>query len=352
MVDTLRHQDDASAIAYQWALRSFAVREGRHGQAIVPAVAQFSAWLDCHGTSVAMTSDGIGTKIEVAERLGQFGSLGFDLVAMVTDDLAANGVEPVALTNTLDVDKLDALVVDTLMAGLHAAALRARVAVVGGEIAELGNRVGGWGLGMHCNWCATAIGLLRPGWHPIDGSALAVGDAIIALQSTSFRSNGYTLLRQVLDRQFGDNWHTETFGDRTWGQWLLDPCQIYAPVVVALRESAFELHGLAHITGGGIPNKLGRILKAKRVGAQLSNLFAPTPAMVEAQRLGEIADRDAYRNWNMGNGFLLVVPPEDALRVVQFAEGAGYPAQIAGQIVAEHEIEIATATGVLTFPVA
>lgn len=351
MVAELTIQDDASAVAFGWAKRSFAARDGLGGRPVPTPIGQFSSLLAGFGSRIAMTSDGIGTKIEIAERMGRYDTLGTDLLAMVIDDLAANGVEPCVISNILDVDRVDANVVDQLMAGLCAAALQAKVAVVGGEIAELGSRIGGWGDGMHFNWCATAIGNLRDGWAPVDGSTIAIGDAVIALQSTSYRSNGYSALRKTLTAHFGENWHNTEFEGKSWGNWLLEPCRVYAPLIVAMRENNFSFNGLSHITGGGIGSKFGRTLKASGLGADLTHLFEPTAAMLEVQRLGNYSDTAAYQHWNMGNGFLLTVDASGADAAVAFANGRGYMAQRCGQIVAAPRIEIRNPRFTLQFQV-
>jgi phosphoribosylformylglycinamidine cyclo-ligase len=333
MVDDLLHQDAASQSAYAWAERSFAFRAGLTGQPMRNKIPQFSSWLDLGNQKIAVSSDGIGTKVEVAERMEDLSSLGFDLMAMVTDDLAANGVEPFALTNTLDVNRVDSGAIEELMKGLHDAAKVAHVSVIGGEIAELGGRIQGFGHGMHLNWCATAIGLLRPGWAPLDGSQLRSGDAIITLESQSFRSNGYSTLRRGLTKQYGDAWHSVEWQNRAWGWWLLQPCRIYAPLVVALRSAGVSLKGLAHITGGGIPSKLGRTLRANNLAAELSHLFAPPEFMQAAQALCGVTLIDAYRHWNMGNGFMLIVDAADCATTIEHCCRAGYLAQQAGIVI-------------------
>jgi phosphoribosylformylglycinamidine cyclo-ligase len=340
VVDELKQQDNASRVAYAWAERSFEFRRGLAGQPIASQVAQFSSWLDTGANKIAVSSDGIGTKVEIAERLGEFGTLGYDLMAMVTDDLAANGVEPFALTNTLDVNRLDHACIDALMHGLHDAAKVARVCVIGGEIAELGARVQGYGAGMHLNWCATAIGLLRAGWAPIDGSDIQLGDAVLAIESQSFRSNGYSTLRAGLTRQYGNEWHTHEWANRSWGAWLLEPCRIYSPLIVALRTAGFQLNGLAHITGGGIPNKLARTLAANKLGAELHDLIEAPAFMNQARELCSISMQDAYRHWNMGNGFILVVPAVQTTATLDACLAQGYSAKHVGNIIAEPVIQL------------
>jgi phosphoribosylformylglycinamidine cyclo-ligase len=292
---------------------------------------------------IAMSSDGIGTKVEIAERVGRYDSLGFDLMAMTVDDLAANGIEPVCLSNILDVDVLDASVVDSLMRGLHDAAKVARVAVVGGEIAELGSRIGGYGSRMHFNWCATAIGVLPKGLAPITGRELAPGHTVYSLRSRGFRSNGFSLVRRVMEAAFGPEWHNQPYeGSQTWGEVLLTPCLIYSPFITRLREEGVPVTAVAHITGGGVEDNLSRMLKSAGVGARLDNLHAPLPFMRRVQELGNIPEEQAYRLWNMGNGMLLTSPAEFASCVQATASAMGYDLCVAGTITKDPSMEIHT----------
>lgn len=330
-----------SALAYGWARRTFDTRRGLAGMPLAGMDGQFSNVMDFGGVRIAMTSDGIGTKTEIAERTGIYDTLGWDLVAMVVDDLAANGIEPVNLTNILDVDRLDADIVDKLMKGLHDAARAANIAVVGGEIAELGNRIGGWGNGMHFNWCAAALGMLQPGQDPVDGSRIRPGDVVIALRSRGFRSNGFSLVRKVLEGELGPNWHDARFdADHTWGQVTLTPSRLFCPLITHLRQQGFDLHGISHITGGGIPDKFARILKGNKLGAYLPNLFPPHPFMLRLQEMGNIPEEQVYRLWNMGNGMLLVVDPGDVWPILMDIHETGYEAMPAGVVLPDPVIRI------------
>lgn len=330
-----------SEIAYGWTRRTFAARQGRPGEVWTGLEASFASLVDVGGRKVGITSDGIGTKIEVAERTGAYGTLGWDLVAMVADDLAANGLEPTNLSNILDVDHLDARVVDELMRGLAEAAAEAGIALTGGEIAELGDRVGGWGEGMHFNWCSTAIGVLPPALEkPIDGRECAAGDAVIAVAERGLRSNGFSLARRILAGAFGERWHEARFEGRSWGELLLTPSVICCRLVGALLEEGIVPGGVAHVTGGGIPDKLGRVLKVTGLGAELDALFAPPPFVRELQRLGDVPAATAYRNWNMGNAMLLTLPEGAVERAVAVAAGKGYRAQRAGRLVVGARIGI------------
>lgn len=341
----LTRQDHASEIAYEWARRTFGNRAGRSGQPLSVTGGFFANLMDFGGTAIALTSDGIGTKAEVAERTGVYETLGFDLTAMVVDDLAALGCEPVNLTNILDVDVVDPPVIDRLMAGLHEAAGVARVAVAGGEIAELGRRISGWGGGMHFNWGATAIGLLPPGREPLDGRAVKAGDAVVALRSDGFRSNGFSLLREIMADRFGDRWHLEPFADTTWGRVLLTPARIYCPLVVDLLAAGARLTGIAHITGGGIPRNLARLLRPTGRGASLSALFPPHDVMRAVMDFGGVPPERAYQMWNMGTGMLLVLPPGEVDACLRAAAAQGYAAQLAGEVTDEPAITLRVTEG-------
>jgi phosphoribosylformylglycinamidine cyclo-ligase len=287
---------------------------------------------------VAVTSDGIGTKIELAERTGMYRTLGYDLVAMVVDDLAAGGAVPTTLTDVLDADVLDERVVAELMEGLAAAAAEARVAVVGGEIAELSGRIAGYGAGMHFNWCATALGYIPEGREALDGTAVRAGDEVVALASPGFRSNGFSLVRKVMEERFGAGWHdaevtgTAGWNGRRWGEALLEPSRIFCAAVERMFEEGLPVHGIAHVTGGGIPGKLGRVLRPNGLGAVLDHLLPPDGLVLRVQELGGIAEEEAYRLWNMGNGMMVVVERGAAERVVQCAAGFRIPARCAGRV--------------------
>lgn len=325
--------DHCSRTAFHWAQQTFEARRGKTGRPLFSGSGSFSNWMDFGAMRMAMSCDGIGTKAEVAERTGIYHTVGYDLVAMVADDLVANGIEPINLVNVLDVDRPDEDTIDQLMRGLHDAAMECGIAIVGGEIAELGDRTGGWGEGMHFNWCATAIGTPYMSGMPIDGSRIEAGDAVIALQSAGFRSNGFSLVRSILEAAFGPLWHESLYADgRTWGEVVLTPSRLYTPFVLDLIRKDISLLGVAHITGGGIPSKLGRVLKPSGLGARLDRLFAPHECMRQLLELGNIDFETAVRQWNMGNGMLLVVKPASVEPTLSALAERGVAAQQAGEI--------------------
>lgn len=334
--------DRCSANAYAWSKKTFQNRTGKAGMPCLNVDGAFSNMLDFYGTKLGISSDGIGTKIELAERTGIYHTLAYDLIAMTGDDLVAGGFEPTNISNILDVNVLDYDIIDKLMQGLYDAANETGIAISGGEIAELGERICGYGDRMHFNWCATAIGVLHEKLErPIDGSDIHVGDVVIALQSRGFRSNGFSLIRKTMQQQFGDKWHTAQYDETsTWGEILLTPARIFSPMICTLLEEGFSIKGIAHITGGGIVGNLERVLKVNAVGAVLDNLFEPFEAMKALQKIGNIPSKTAYQYWNMGNGMLFIVDKSEADQVLQTTEDVGYKAKVAGEIVAEKGVQI------------
>ncbi|HDT12386.1 MAG TPA: phosphoribosylformylglycinamidine cyclo-ligase [Candidatus Marinimicrobia bacterium] len=333
--------NQCSRTAYSWAKKSFGHRPAGSGNPLIAVDGVFSNVMNYQGIKVGISSDGIGTKIELAERTGIYNTLGFDLVAMTVDDLAANGIEPVNLSNILDVDHLDHDIIDSLMQGLYEAAKVARITVTGGEIAELGNRIGGYGERMHFNWCSTATGIVPEGHELIDGSGIKPGQIVVSLASRGFRSNGFSLIRTVLEDAFGPKWHEIKYDrDRTWGETLLTHSRIYSPLVTDLIRSGIPIYGVAHITGGGIAENFKRVLKTSRCGADLLSIYNAHDIMKSIQKMGNVPERTAYRLWNMGNGMLLVTDEKFLPEINKLSEKYGYPVCKAGIITDEPVIRL------------
>ena len=337
--------------AYSWAKKTFEFRKDKKGEPAKGLDGSFANSVFFGSEQIGISSDGIGTKIEIAERMQKYDTLGYDLVAMVADDLVANGFEPANLSNIIDVDFLDYDVIDSLMSGLYNACKKANIAVTGGEIAELGKRVCGYGDKMHFNWTATAIGNLSPYLKaPLSGNDILKGDKIVAIKSRGFRSNGFSLVRKILTEAFGEEWHKEKFSDfQTWGDVLLTPSLIYSPVIGELFKKHLKIKAVVHITGGGIPDNFSRVLKKDKLGADFYNLFPPHKAMLSLAELGKVDIYKLYRIWNMGNGMMLVVPSYEAEKVVEYITKNNFTAQICGEITDSGEITIDTGREELKF---
>jgi len=225
---------------------------------------------------------------------------------MLCDDAVRFGFEPVALSNILDVNSLKEDTVRGLAKGMVKAAKDAGVAVVSGEIAELGGRVGGYGKNSY-NWGGTVLSILR---REIGGNDIKKGSAIVALQEKGFRSNGISLVRRIMEKNCGTDWHKRKSGKTTLGEMALTPSRIYARAALEMFD---HVSSVVHVTGGGIPGKLGRLLAMKNCGADITDPFAPCELMLSCQKMGGVPDEEAYRTWNMGQGMLLVTNKPDRI---------------------------------------
>ena len=361
--------DAASQALYAAASRTWEQRRDRIGSVIIPHD-DFSGvrYIDVGAlpadTVMGIGFDGVGTKIEIAERTGRWDTIAFDLFAMVCDDAVVQGAEPVLIGTVLDVRTLgtDATphldIVAQLTEGYTAAAAAARVAILNGELAECGSRINGYG-DFNCTWNAGVVWFAKRS-RLLTGVVIRPGDAIVALEETGCRSNGYSLVRHILQQQHGDAWHTVPLGDTTLGTLALQPSCIYAAAVVDMLggvdgEPQAALHGVVHVTGGGIPGKLGRLLRRVALGAEITDPLSPGPLLSYLQQHGPVSDAEAYRVWNMGQGMLLITPQPDTVCAV--AAHHNITAHVVGEITAQPGIRLrsrgyfSAAEDMLTYPV-
>jgi phosphoribosylformylglycinamidine cyclo-ligase len=358
----LSRGDSASSRLFDACQRSIEARAGQFG---APAVLAHQGLHHIVATDLGphrllLNSDGIGTKVEVAERLGRYDTLAFDLIAMLADDAVRFGAQPLSLSNVLDIHRAEAAVIDALARGLERAARVAQIAVVGGEVAELGARISGRGASGGLHWAGTLLSILVRG-RELTGATVAPGDTIVALRERGLRCNGFTLARAAAQRMCGDDWHgAASPSGGTLGDVMLEPSTIYAPAVLdglgRVNEAPrARASAIAHVTGGGIPGKLGRVLGARGLGATLDDLFEPPPFVAMLQRAGEVSDEDAYRAWCMGQGMLVVTT--DAGPWLEICSARGIDARVAGRVHEARAIELrsrgAFSNGALLhFPVA
>lgn len=327
--------DAASRAAYQNAKSTFASRKGLIGEPFA-LEGGFSGALDMGDFLLIQNDDGVGTKLEIAERTGLYDTLGEDLLCMVADDAICVGAETISITNTFDVPKVDAQAIKTLTTGLAKACQAEKIVIPGGEIAELGNALN------RMVWNATAVGLVKKEKF-ITGKDIKVGHAIIGLKGRVIRSNGTSLARKVCESAFGENWHNEKFSaTQTWGEVLLTPSKIFHRLLLETvlgdfnGERKFKVHGVAHITGGGVPGNLPRILP-DGLGADLDNLHAPHEAIKQMQTLGNIDEAECYRTWHCGSAMMLVVEESDARAICAAIneQDKEVEAQIVGKVTPE-----------------
>ena len=177
------------------------------------------------------------------------------------------------------------------------------------------------------------------------GNLIKPGQAVVAVREEGFRSNGISLVRRILSSEFGADWHKKRYLNRSLGLETLKASRIYTPLLIALTggycgKPAGEMTGAAHITGGGIPGKLGRLLRDTSCGATLEHLFDPPKVMALVQNVGGVSDEEAYRSWNMGQGLLITTPVPAT--VIGVARKLGFEAKIAGTVDDSRRIHIAS----------
>jgi len=245
---------------------------------------------------IALSTDGVGTKLLVAEQLGRFDTVGIDCIAMNVNDVICVGAEPLAMLDYIAIDRAEPQVCAEVGAGLARGAELAGIEIPGGELAQLGEMVSGVDVSGAC-FGTVALDEI------VDGSAVQPGDAIIGLPSSGLHSNGYTLARSAIGGIALDEDPEDRLG-RTLGEELLEPTEIYVKPVLELLRSPVEVRGLAHITSGGLGNLL-------RLAADVSYEIEdplPVPAIFEliAEHSGT-SEGEMHEVFNMGCGFCCIV---------------------------------------------
>ena len=268
-------------------------------------------------TGLAMSTDTVGTKMVVAERLGRFETIGVDCVAMNANDVVCVGAAPIAMLDFVLCGEADPKVFADLGAGLARGAELAGIEITGGEVAQVGEIVVGLELGGTCVGTVALDAI-------VDGSRIEPGDPVIGLPSSGLHSNGYTLARKALaDVPLDD----ERLG-RPLGEVLLQPTEIYVRAALDLLRSAADVRGLAHITGGGLRNLL-------RLGGHVGfDIDAPLPVLPIfdlVRELGAVDEDEMDAVFNMGCGFCSVVAAGDEERALEVLRGRHPGAQRIGR---------------------
>jgi phosphoribosylformylglycinamidine cyclo-ligase len=276
-------------------------------------------------TGIALTTDGVGTKLLIAEELGRWDTVGIDCVAMNVNDVICVGAEPLAMLDYLAVDSADPEVAAAIGRGLAAGAAEAGVEIVGGELAQLGELIRGLDLAGACFGTVSLDSL-------VTGASIEPGDAVIGLPSSGLHSNGYTLARSALEEIPFDD---DRLG-RPLGEVLLEPTAIYVKPAMELLRSEVEVRGLAHITSGGLGNLLR--LEAE-VGYEIDDPLPVPPIFELIRELGSVSDEEMHEVFNMGCGFCCVVAAGDEERALELlrkhhpeAKRIGHATDSAGEV--------------------
>ncbi len=270
-------------------------------------------------------TDGVGTKLKLALQMNKHDTIGIDLVAMCVNDILVLGAEPLYFLDYYATGHLDNEVAADVIKGIAEGCLQSEASLVGGETAEMPGMYseGDYDLAGFC------VGIVEKN-SIIDGSKVQAGDVMIGLASSGPHSNGYSLIRKVLDVSQADL--SQDCGGQALGNALLAPTRIYVKSIRQLLEQ-IEVHAMSHITGGGLLENLPRVMP-NNSRAQLNQSSWQMPAVFQwLQQQGNIEQQEMYRTFNCGVGMVLIVDAEDAEQSLEILEAAGESAWILGEVV-------------------
>jgi phosphoribosylformylglycinamidine cyclo-ligase len=271
---------------------------------VVPLPGHYAAVLEvAPNLGIAVGTDGVGSKLIVAEQTGRYDTVGIDCIAMNVNDVVCVGAEPIAVLDYLAVEQTDPGVFAAIAEGLKRGAEQAAVEIPGGEVAVLPELIRGHPSPTGFDLTAACFGTVALD-AIVSGAACAPGDALIGLPSSGLHSNGYTLARRVLE-PLGLESRPQVLGGASVADVLLEPTVIYVRAVLALLRSGLPVHGLAHITGGGLANLL-RLNDA--VGWAIEAPLPVPPVFDLIREHGGVPEAELWEVFNMGCGFVAVVP--------------------------------------------
>lgn len=294
-----------------------------------------AAFKDYRHPVLATSTDGVGTKVDIARRMKVYDTIGFDLMGMLVDDLVVVGAEPLFVTDYISCGHVDPEVIASVVKGIAQACQKAGCALLGGETAE-------------------HPGLLAPDEFDVAGATtgvverdeilgperIAEGDALIAVASSGLHSNGYSLVRHVLLEQAG--WtldrHVDELG-RTVGEELLEPTIVYVADLLALAHHS-EVHAMCHVTGGGLANNLTRVMPSHLTATIERSTWSPAPIFRIVQKVGAISQSDIEETLNMGVGMVIALPGDQVSEALEFLAGRGLTAWQCGTVASRESSDV------------
>ena len=334
-VDAAREEDAMRGLG-AWVTKTFELRPGL-GRVMLP-IGYFANVIDIGGgMGLALSTDGVGTKILIAEMMGVYDTVGIDCVAMNVNDLICIGAEPIAFMDYIAVEGANPELLEAIAKGLYEGARQAGTPIPGGEVAQVREMIQGAREGYSFDLVGTAVGMVA---HDkiILGEQIREGDVVVGIASSGVHSNGFTLARKILfdTAALAVTDYREDLG-RTIGEELLEPTRIYVPHFLAMRDRGVHIRSMAHITSDGLTN-LSRIVTD--FGFDIDYLPAPQPIFALMQNLGKISNEEMYSVYNMGVGLCVVVDPADADTAIACAREAGDEAWVIGKAVADPEKKV------------
>ena len=274
-------------------------------------------------------TDGVGTKIRLAQLLDKHDTIGIDCVAMCVNDIICGGAAPLFFLDYIACGKNDPVRIAQIVSGVTEGCRQAQCALVGGETAEHPGVMPEDDYDL----AGFSVGLVDEE-KIIDGRRLSAGDALIGLGSTGVHSNGFSLVRKVLDVEHADlTSPREDLGGKSLGEALLAPTRIYVRAVKALLAAGVDIHAVSHITGGGFYENVPRMM-TEGLTARIDLKSFPRPAIFDViQKAGNIPERDMYNTFNMGLGMVLALPAAQARQALEVLSAAGEAAWQVGEVV-------------------
>ncbi len=280
------------------------------------------------------STDGVGTKLKIAFMTNIHDTIGIDLVAMSVNDILAQGAEPLFFLDYVSTSAVDPKTLESVISGINEGCKEAGCALIGGEIAEMPSfyKEGEYDL------AGFAVGVVDQD-KIIDGLKIKKGDKLVGLSSSGLHSNGYSLARKIVFEQLNLDFNTklEELG-RNLGEELLEPTKIYVkPVLKIISE--FHVHGISHITGGGLTENIPRILPSNCQAAIHKGSWEILPIFTLIQEKGNISEAEMLRTFNNGIGMVLIVPQEEAKDIISRLQGMQLKSYVIGEIVKRKEEE-------------
>jgi len=297
--------------------KTFKFRKNKIGHVLMN-IGNYANLVELGNHAIAFKTDGVGTKVLVAQELNKYDTIGIDMVAMNVNDLICVGAEPIALVDYIALESVDEKILNEIAKGIYKGAKEANIAVIGGETAIVPDLIKGIN-NKGFDLSGTALGIVEKK-KIIDGSKINVDDVVIGFDSNGIHSNGLTLARKILPKKIYPE--------------ILKPTKIYVNEILEIIKN-YEVHGLAHITGGGYRN----LLRLTKYGFALDNLPGlnekHTKIFGKIQEYGNINDEEMYNTFNMGIGFCVITNKENGNEILK-----NYKCRKIGKIIFEHKVLI------------
>lgn len=294
-------------------------RIGEHG--MVGGVGHFAGMIDFGSKVLSMCTDGVGTKMRIADDLQDWTTVGIDCMAMNVNDMYVMNIEPIAFVDYIATEGIDTEQMIQIGKGLNEGARLSNLNIVGGETATLKGMINGLDL------AGTCLGVQDKD-KVVTGEKIAPGDIIIGVASTGVHSNGYTLARKVAEENGG--YAIVLPSGRTVGEALLTPTRIYSEVLDVCSKAV--VHGMCHVTGGGLLN----FLRISTYGFAIEDPLEVPEILAWIAEKGDLETNELYRTFNMGMGFAFIVPKESVETILSMVSGA----KIVGRVIEEHKVTL------------